>query len=206
MVIDRMFNKIPLYPTDQGAVLFTTPRLKAMDIASGDYQELCNYWDENPPTDDYHAWDSAKKIELMQDMISDQSETPRSCYRMIVRDDASNNFVGYINAWKVAGYHFLPELGIALMSSYRDRGYGTEIYRALSEFAFDKFCDDNHLQAVLNPENIGSLKMHFNCGWQPFCFVKDAYTAGNITEDEMTMRISRAHFERNGARSVAFSL
>ncbi len=192
--------------TSDPVVLFSTPRTLVTEVDACDQPDLTAHWTSFPPAPDFAAWTLPQISDLIADMMTDRQEADRTSYRMIVRNKADHSFMGYANAWKISPHHFTPQLGICLNPEWQGGGMGSEIYRGLIGFAFEKFPRDIILHADVNPQNIPSLRLHFACGMQPFCFTKDGYTDGVLVEDELSMRISRAHYDRYGPVRAKLSL
>jgi RimJ/RimL family protein N-acetyltransferase len=134
-------------------------------------------------------------------MIVEQTDLPRVSYRLIARSMDDFSLIGFVSLKKIEK-DFLPDIGISLNPSHQGKGLGTELYRGLISFAFKSFPAQNAVQAVLNPANIPSLRLHFKCGMNPFCFTKDGFVDGGVVEDDLSIRITREHFEKHGAHKV----
>lgn len=181
-------------------VVFSTERAVLTEMQKGDHLNLLDHLLAVPQTPSFTMFDESDALNILIEMMDEQVETPRSVYRLGIFDKGTSSFSGIASVRKLPEMDICPDIGISLNPDMQGMGLGTEILRGLIKFTFNTFAQDCIIQAKLNPSNEPSLRLHFKCGLQPFCFKKDGFQDGNYFEDDLSMRITRTHFESYGAR------
>ena len=85
----------------------------------------------------------------------------------------SDKLIGSGGFWKLIKSHFRAEIGYDLLPEYWQKGIMTEAISAMNDFAFNEM-NLHSIEANVDPENTGSVKLLEKCG-----FIREGYFKEN---------------------------
>lgn len=118
---------------------FFTSRLKCRKITSHDIDIICA-WSNNPESyGDFLAMDKMKPNEAQEKLNNNIFwNTTSKTYLIELKDDATP--IGTIKYWSKVGYAKTALIALKIAAiSYRRKGYGTEVQKALIRELFKKY-------------------------------------------------------------------
>ncbi len=85
----------------------------------------------------------------------------------------NRKMIGTIGYYHIKPEHYRAEIGYMLLPNYQGKGYATEAINLVSNYGFAEI-KLHSIEAVINPENLGSGKVLEKCG-----FIKEAHLKEN---------------------------
>lgn len=82
----------------------------------------------------------------------------------LIAEDSSRNIVGIVDLSNYEPQHNRAEIGIVVISKYRDKGYGREIVTIVADYS-RRIIHLHQLYAVVNPSNDAALAMLRSAGF-----------------------------------------
>lgn len=113
--------------------------------------------------------DIVKHIELVDEKIN-----ANECINWAITLKENNIAIGAIGFPHFQTQHFRGEIGYTSLPQYNGKGYVTEALQAVLDYGFSTL-KLHSIEALVDPENIGSMKVLEKCG-----FVKEAHLKDNF--------------------------
>ncbi|MGS4346265.1 GNAT family N-acetyltransferase [Myroides odoratus] len=93
----------------------------------------------------------------------------KECLNWTITDKESGAVIGTMGFYRMQLQHYRTETGYMLLPEFYGKGYATEALQRLVDFGLNEL-GFHSLEAVIYPENIGSIRVVEKCG-----FVREAY-------------------------------
>jgi len=107
--------------------------------------------------------------------------------RLMAIEKKSMAVVGTVDLFDYDPIHQRAGIGILVDSSYRHKGFGTEILNLTADYAFD-ILHLNQLYAYIPVSNINSFNLLSKCGYEQSGLLKDWLRTKNGFEDVRLMQ------------------
>lgn len=111
----------------------------------------------------------------------------------VILEKYSNAIIGMMSLFGYSSAHKKAEFGYVLSPSHWGHGIMTEISKLLTNYAFTELCLVR-LQATVDPENIGSIRVLTKCGLQYEGLMHNYYIVNNICCNRAMYAMTREDF------------
>jgi RimJ/RimL family protein N-acetyltransferase len=151
----------------------TTDRLQLREFELRDAANIF-ILNSNPKMTEYQSWDPLKEegqaIRFVERIMTEQLETPRTSFALVVASKADGTFLGNIGA-DIDYENSTTEIWYSIAPEFHGKGYATEAVEALISLLPVK----NTIEIECDPRNVASRKLADRLGFQQVYYEERAY-------------------------------
>ena len=127
------------------------------------------------------------KFSLNNYLVTCESDIYADKQMRLVMEDAYGEAVGLLDIFNFDPRHLRAEIGIAVTRKVRNHGYGSEALRVACDYA-KTILHLHQLYAIVDVENIASMKSFQEAGFKEGAALKDWIYDGMIFHDAVMMQ------------------
>lgn len=102
----------------------------------------------------------------------DKRMDSKECINWVITLKETGEMIGTIGFYRMKLEHYRAETGYMTLPQFNGKGYVTEALAATINYAFSTM-KLHSIEALVNPENIGSIKVLEKCGFKKEGHIKD---------------------------------
>lgn len=135
----------------------------------------------------YYLRSNTEVMKYMDTNLMENEEKAKQYINQILKDFKLKNginfaiflketekFIGYFSFWRLMLNHFRAEIGFAINPNYQGKGYMSETFEIMDDFAFNIF-GLHSIEANVNPNNFKTISLLEKHGFNKEAHFKENY-------------------------------
>lgn len=177
-------------------ITIETNRLTLRKMVLGDVEDILKVYGD-PKVAQYDWFEPFETIEMATKLINHVSKEfedgEEITWGVVRKEDEA--FIGYCCLGDFDDEARRSEIGYGIRSDEWNKGYGTEVVKALSRFGFEEM-NLNRIEAFITPDNGGSIKVLEKVGFVQEGVVRERDFIKGKLEDGVVMAMLKSDYDK----------